>query len=170
MARPCFRGDWPLQVFCRGAGGGILLAWLLRLEGRAGVCLRALDHLLLGGQPGDGLRDGLERRADARSAAVGRLRRRRLLVLVRVLLVMLLGGARRRRRGGRRLREVDVGRRRREFALGVEQSGLEVDHVFPERVVFGLHRLVRQLQIGQVSNLLLELLDVALLALAESSL
>lgn len=87
-----------------------------------------------------------------------------------MLLLVVLRDAGRRRRGRRGLREVDVGRGRREFALGVKQSGLEVDDIFAERVVFGLHRLVRVLQVGEVANLLLQLLDVALLALSKSSL
>lgn len=66
-----------------------------------------------------------------------------------------------------RMGQVDVRGWLRVFALRLDESRLEVDNVLPQRVVLRLDRLVIVLQRVQLSNLLLELLDVSLLALSK---
>lgn len=56
------------------------------------------------------------------------------------------------------------------LALGLDEAGLKGDDVGAERVVFGFDRLETLLHEGVVADLLFELLDVALLALTESTL
>ena len=86
------------------------------------------------------------------------------------------------RRGGRdvmvhvvlreagRVLEVDIARHGRDFALGLEQAGLQVDDVVAQLVVLGLDGLEVLVQHVVVADLLLEFFDVAFLALAERSL
>ncbi len=69
-----------------------------------------------------------------------------------------------------RVAQVDVGGRLWVFALGLDESGLEVDNIFAQRVVLRLYRLVIVLQGVELPNLLLELLDVSFLALSKGSL
>ena len=71
---------------------------------------------------------------------------------------------------GVRMSQVDVGGRLRVFALGLDESRLEVDDVLAQRIIFGLDRLVIVLQRVQLPHLLLELLDVSFLALSKGSL
>jgi hypothetical protein len=66
--------------------------------------------------------------------------------------------------------EVDVGRRLRELAVGLDEARLQVDDVFAQRVVLGLDGLVVLLEGVELADLLLELLDVAFFALAEGPL
>lgn len=82
--------------------------------------------------------------------------------VVEVLLRLVLTGV--------RVGEVDVGRRLREVALGFDQAGLEVDDVLAEGVILSLDGLEVVLERVQLAHLLLELLDVALLALAKGAL
>lgn len=67
-------------------------------------------------------------------------------------------------------REVNAGGRRGDFALSLEQSRLEVDDVVAKLVVLGLERLVQLAQLLKLLDLVLELLDVFLFALAEGAL
>lgn len=66
--------------------------------------------------------------------------------------------------------EVDIAGHRRDFALGLEQAGLQVDDVVAQLVVLGLDGLEVLVQQVVVAYLLLEFFDVAFLALAEGSL
>lgn len=66
--------------------------------------------------------------------------------------------------------EVDAGRSRRDLALGLEQSRLEVDDVVAQLVVLGLKGLVQLAQLLELFDLVLQLLDVLLFALAEGAL
>jgi hypothetical protein len=66
--------------------------------------------------------------------------------------------------------QVDVGWWLREFTLGFDESRLEVDDVVSQLVVLRLDGLVVLVQQGVVADLLLQLLDVSLLALPEGSL
>ena len=56
------------------------------------------------------------------------------------------------------------------FALRLDEPGLQVDDVLAQRVVLRLDGLVIILQIVQISDLLLELLDISLLALSKGTL
>lgn len=66
--------------------------------------------------------------------------------------------------------ETDVGWWLRVLALGLEEAGLEVDDVFTQRVVLSLDGLVVLLQRVHLADLLLQLLDISLLALAKGTL
>lgn len=84
-------------------------------------------------------------------------------------------GARGRSRGRNRhvrsrLAEVDVSWELRDFALGIEQSGLQIDDVLSELVVLGLEGLVVIRDVLELLHLLLELAYVRFLALSECSL
>ena len=84
------------------------------------------------------------------------------------------GGSRTRGRGNghirARLAEVDVPRKLRDFALGIEQTGLQVDDVLPQSVVLALQGLVIVRDVLQVLDLFLQFTDIRLLALTERSL
>lgn len=108
-------------------------------------------HLLLSGQARDCLRNGLERS--------GRITRGRLR--------NVCWGS---RCGWRRLRQVDVRGRWWEFTLNIQQTGLQVDYIFTERIVFRLHGFEGLLHVEVLAYLLLQFLDVSLFALAKSSL
>jgi len=66
--------------------------------------------------------------------------------------------------------EVDVRWWLRVFALGLDEPRLEMNDVLAQRIVLRLDRLVIVLQSVQFPHLLLELLDVSLLALSKGSL
>jgi len=69
-----------------------------------------------------------------------------------------------------RVLEVDIARHRWDFALGLEQAGLQVDDVVAQLIVLGLDGLEVLVQHVVITHLLLKLFDVAFLALAERSL
>ena len=69
-----------------------------------------------------------------------------------------------------RVGEVDVGWWLRVLALRLDQTRLEMDDVFPQRIILRLNCLVVVLQRMQFSDLLLEFLDVSFLSLSECSL
>ena len=71
---------------------------------------------------------------------------------------------------GLRVREVDVGWRVGVFLLVIDESRLEMDDVFPQRVVFGLDGFVVFLEYMVFAHLLLKLFDVAFFALTECAL
>jgi hypothetical protein len=54
--------------------------------------------------------------------------------------------------------------------LRLDEPGLQVDDVLAQRVVLRLDGLIIILQIVQISDLLLELLDISLLALSKGTL
>lgn len=68
------------------------------------------------------------------------------------------------------VREVDAGRRRWHLALCLEQARLEVDDVVAKLVVLGLQVLVQFAQLLKLLDLVLELLDIFLLALTKCAL
>lgn len=68
------------------------------------------------------------------------------------------------------LQTIHVAGWRRDFALRLEQPGLQVDDVVAQLVVFRLHRLEVFAQDLIVSHLLFELLDIALFPLPKRSL
>ena len=67
-------------------------------------------------------------------------------------------------------REVDAGGGGWDLALGLEEARLQVDDVVAQLVVLGLQGLVQLAQLLKLLDLVLELLDVFLLALAEGTL
>jgi hypothetical protein len=69
-----------------------------------------------------------------------------------------------------RMVQVDVWGRLRVFTLRLDESRLQVDNVLAQRVIFRLNRLIIIFQRMQFTDLLLELLDVSLLALSKGSL
>ena len=69
-----------------------------------------------------------------------------------------------------RMGQVDVWRRLRVFALGLDEARLQMDYVLAQRVVLRLDGLVIVLQRMQLPNLLLELLNVSLFTLSKCSL
>ena len=69
-----------------------------------------------------------------------------------------------------RVAEVDVRWWLRVFALGLDEPRLKMNNVLAQRIVLRLDRLVIVLQSVQFPHLLLELLDVSLLALSKGSL
>ena len=68
------------------------------------------------------------------------------------------------------LREVDVGRWLRDFALWLYESWLEVNYVFAQRIVFSLDCLEVLLQSVKLPYLLFKLFDIPFLTLSESTL
>ena len=73
-------------------------------------------------------------------------------------------------RFGVRAREVDADGGGRDLALDLDQTRLKVDDVVSELVVLRLQRLVELAQLLKLLDLVLELLDVLLFALAEGTL
>lgn len=69
-----------------------------------------------------------------------------------------------------RVLEVDIAGHGRDFTLGFEEAGLQVDDVVAQLVVLGLDGLEILVQHVVVADLLFEFFDVAFLALAECSL
>ena len=90
--------------------------------------------------------------------------RRRWLLLYLLLVLLVVGSA------DGRVVEVDVAWWLGEFALGLEEAGLEVDDVVAELVVLGLKGFEVFAEQVVVADLLLEFLNVAFFALSESSL
>jgi hypothetical protein len=66
--------------------------------------------------------------------------------------------------------QVDVLGRRGKLSLGFNESGLKVDDIVPELVVFCLNGFVIFLQCVEIPYLLLQLLDVAFLPLTKRAL
>ena len=66
--------------------------------------------------------------------------------------------------------QVDIGRWLWVVALRLDESGLEMDDIFAQRVVLGLDLLVVVLQRVQIANLLLEFLDISFFPLTKCSL
>jgi len=98
------------------------------------------------------------------------------IVVVRVLLLLLLGfgrlllGGLVQIGGFAMAREIDASRSRGNLALGLKEPRLQVDDVVAQLVVFGLQRLVKLAELLELLDLVLELLDVFLFALAKGSL
>lgn len=141
----------PFDIFFRL---GILLVALGLDRVGAGILHAIVFHLLLRREAGNGLGDGLKWRA---SGWV-------FMVWLRLCACLVGRGA------AVRMRQVDVWRWRRELALRIEKSRLEVDNVLSQGVVFGLDLLVGLIHVAKLADLLLELLDVFFLALAECAL
>ncbi len=66
--------------------------------------------------------------------------------------------------------QVDVRGRRGIVALQIEQSRLQIDDIDSQVLILDLQRLIIGLGVFGILNLLLELLDIAFLALPERSL
>lgn len=66
--------------------------------------------------------------------------------------------------------EVDVGWWLRVVALRLDKTRLQMNDVLPQRIVLRLDGLEVVLQIVQLSDLLLQLLDISFLSLSECTL
>ena len=93
-----------------------------------------------------------------------------LLLLLGLLLVLLLGVLGHARGLAVRAVEVDAGGCGWDFALGLEEARLQVDDVVAQLVVLRLERLIELAQLLKLLDLILELLNVLLLAFAEGAL
>lgn len=67
-------------------------------------------------------------------------------------------------------REVDVRRRLRGLDLSIQKSRLQVDDILPQRIILRFYVFVMLLQFIELSNLLLQFLDITFLSLTECSL
>lgn len=119
-------------------------------EGACGVLPALLcRQLLLRCETSDSLSDCFQWRADGGALCLG--------IRVRTHL-------------GSRLRKVDIGWWLGKLAGRLEQARLQLDNVFTQGVVLRLVLFVGQFYFAVFAHLLLELLDITLLALTECSL